>query len=80
MTDLAARQMDARLPPAWLAEGSVKNLLGTDDQGRDMLSALMYRASGSRRTTRSAYPSPSPACAVSCGSYGLGWLRKIKDI
>ncbi len=34
--------MDARLPPAWSAEGSAKYLLGTDDQGRDILSALMY--------------------------------------
>ncbi|KQT14061.1 ABC transporter permease [Ramlibacter sp. Leaf400] len=35
---------DARLPPAWEAEGSSKYLLGTDDQGRDILSALMYGA------------------------------------
>lgn len=35
---------DARLPPAWVAEGSRKYLLGTDDQGRDILSALMYGA------------------------------------
>ena len=35
---------DARLPPAWAAEGRVKYLLGTDDQGRDILSALMYGA------------------------------------
>ncbi|MDO9361210.1 MAG: ABC transporter permease [Polaromonas sp.] len=35
---------DARLPPAWSAEGSSKYLLGTDDQGRDILSALMYGA------------------------------------
>ena len=34
--------MDSRLPPAWSAEGSRKYLLGTDDQGRDILSALMY--------------------------------------
>ncbi|NBY69688.1 MAG: ABC transporter permease, partial [Betaproteobacteria bacterium] len=34
--------MDARLPPAWTAEGTTKYLLGTDDQGRDILSALMY--------------------------------------
>jgi peptide/nickel transport system permease protein len=34
--------MDSRLPPAWSAEGSTKYLLGTDDQGRDILSALMY--------------------------------------
>src|SRR6185436_15717656 len=35
---------DARLPPAWEAEGSRKYLLGTDDQGRDILSALMFGA------------------------------------
>ncbi|MCC2635391.1 MAG: dppC [Ramlibacter sp.] len=35
---------DARKPPAWEAEGSSKYLLGTDDQGRDILSALMYGA------------------------------------
>ena len=35
---------DARLPPAWIAEGSSKYPLGTDDQGRDILSALMYGA------------------------------------
>jgi peptide/nickel transport system permease protein len=34
--------MDARLPPAWEEEGKSKYLLGTDDQGRDILSALMY--------------------------------------
>ena len=35
---------DARLPPAWAEHGSRKYLLGTDDQGRDILSALMYGA------------------------------------
>ncbi len=35
---------DARLPPAWEALGSRKYLLGTDDQGRDILSALMFGA------------------------------------
>jgi len=35
---------DARLPPAWIEGGSRKYLLGTDDQGRDILSALMYGA------------------------------------
>ncbi len=35
---------DARLPPAWMDEGNAKFLLGTDDQGRDILSALMYGA------------------------------------
>ncbi|RZL93137.1 MAG: ABC transporter permease [Variovorax sp.] len=35
---------DARRPPAWMAEGSRKYLLGTDEQGRDIVSALMYGA------------------------------------
>lgn len=39
--------MDARLPPAGVTdaygnEGTAKFLLGTDDQGRDMLSAIMF--------------------------------------
>jgi len=43
--DLATLELsDARLPPVWEAEGSAKYLLGTDDQGRDILSALMYGA------------------------------------
>ena len=32
------------LPPAWMEGGSAKYLLGTDEQGRDVLSALMYGA------------------------------------
>ena len=35
---------DARLPPAWMEGGNTTYLLGTDDQGRDILSALMYGA------------------------------------
>ena len=35
---------DARLPPSWLQGGSSKYLLGTDDQGRDMLSAIIHGA------------------------------------
>jgi peptide/nickel transport system permease protein len=35
---------DARLPPSWSAEGKSTYLLGTDDQGRDILSALMFGA------------------------------------
>jgi peptide/nickel transport system permease protein len=34
--------MDSRLPPAWEPEGKARFLLGTDDQGRDILSLLMY--------------------------------------
>jgi len=35
---------NARLPPAWSEGGNPSFLLGTDDQGRDILSALMYGA------------------------------------
>ncbi len=43
--DLSTLELsDARLPPAWSALGSSKYLLGTDDQGRDILSALMFGA------------------------------------
>ncbi len=43
--DLASLELsDSRLPPAWMEGGSSKYLLGTDDQGRDILSALMYGA------------------------------------
>jgi len=34
--------LDARLPPAWAPDGSANYPLGTDDQGRDMLSAVIH--------------------------------------
>ena len=41
--DLASIELlDALKAPAWMAEGTSQYLLGTDNQGRDMLSALMY--------------------------------------
>lgn len=33
---------DARLPPAWMDGGSANYPLGSDDQGRDVLSAIFY--------------------------------------
>lgn len=36
--------MNARLPPMWQEGGNPAFVLGTDDQGRDILSALMYGA------------------------------------
>lgn len=43
--DLATLELaNARLPPAWLPDGQTTFLLGTDDQGRDILSALIYGA------------------------------------
>jgi peptide/nickel transport system permease protein len=34
--------MDSEKPPAWMAGGSKEFLLGTDDQGRDLLSTMLY--------------------------------------
>jgi len=34
--------LDAELPPAWLDGGDPRFLLGTDAQGRDLLSAILY--------------------------------------
>ena len=34
--------MNARIPPAWIEGGQMKFPLGTDGQGRDLLSVLMY--------------------------------------
>ncbi len=43
--DLATLNLsDARLPPSWQEGGNPTYLLGTDDQGRDILSALFYGA------------------------------------
>ena len=43
--DLATLNLaDARLPPMWLDGGSRSFPLGTDDQGRDILSALFFGA------------------------------------
>ena len=43
--DLASLDlMNARLPPMWSEGGNPSFVLGTDDQGRDILSALMYGA------------------------------------
>jgi peptide/nickel transport system permease protein len=36
--------MDGLLPPVWEEFGSDKFLLGTDDQGRDMISSILYGA------------------------------------
>ena len=41
--DLATLSLnDSLLPPAWVAEGRLTYALGTDDQGRDVLSTILY--------------------------------------
>lgn len=34
--------MDSLIPPAWSAEGESRFIIGTDDQGRDLFSAILY--------------------------------------
>ena len=34
--------MDSLIPPAWTADSDQRFLIGTDDQGRDLLSAILY--------------------------------------
>src|SRR5437016_5700236 len=34
--------LDSHMPPAWAAEGDARFMLGTDDQGRDILSTILY--------------------------------------
>jgi peptide/nickel transport system permease protein len=36
--------LDSHLPPAWAPDGDYRFPLGTDDQGRDVLSAILYGA------------------------------------
>jgi len=43
--DAAALDLNqAFMPPAWVAQDATNYLLGTDDQGRDILSTIMYGA------------------------------------
>ena len=43
--DAAALDLNNALsPPAWIEQGSARYPLGTDDQGRDLLSTIMYGA------------------------------------
>ena len=39
--------LDSHNPPAWLSGGDMRFLLGTDDQGRDVFSTILY---GSRQS------------------------------
>ena len=44
-TDLSLYNLlDAELPPSFMADGDPRFLLGTDNQGRDLLSAILYGA------------------------------------
>ena len=36
--------LDSLIPPSWAADGDSRFVIGTDDQGRDLLSAILYGA------------------------------------
>ena len=60
--DLASFSLfDGLLPPVWQDGANPKYLLGTDDQGRDMISAILYGA----RLSLSYWP----VCFDDCGRH-----------
>jgi peptide/nickel transport system permease protein len=70
---------EARLPPAWDAQGTRKYLLGTDDQGRDILSALMY---GSRISLTVGFSSVILSMLIGVGlgllaGFRGGWIDTL---
>jgi peptide/nickel transport system permease protein len=69
--------LDATTPPAWLAGGTSEYLLGTDDQGRDMLSAILY---GSRLSLTVGFAAVVVAMILGV-ALGLiaGWRGGVAD-
>lgn len=82
----AVKLMDAFTPPVWTEEGNLAYLLGTDDQGRDLLSTILY---GSRISLLVGFAAIAFAAVfgtligVLCGYRG-GWLdmavMRIADV
>ncbi len=69
--------MDGFTSPAWTSEGSAKFLLGTDDQGRDILSTIMY---GSRVSLLVGFFAVTFSVVVGVGlgllaGYVGGWIE-----
>ncbi|OWU83004.1 ABC transporter permease [Oceanicola sp. 22II-s10i] len=78
--DLSALELwNAEIPPIWNADGQMPYLLGTDTQGRDILSAILY---GSRISLVIGFASVMVALAVGltlgliAGYFG-GWIDNV---
>ncbi|AWI86688.1 ABC transporter permease (plasmid) [Alloyangia pacifica] len=78
--DLAALELwNAEIPPIWNAQGQWPYVLGTDTQGRDILSAILY---GSRISLVIGFASVMAALAVGlslglvAGYFG-GWVDNV---
>jgi peptide/nickel transport system permease protein len=63
----AVNLLDSQQPPAWLKDGDWRYPLGTDDQGRDVLSSILY---GSRLSLSVGVLSVAFAAALGIG-FGL---------
>jgi len=71
--------MDARRPPGFIGSGGYTHLLGTDPQGRDLLSAIMY---GLRVSIQIGLAAGGVALAIGAvlgilAAYWGGWLETI---
>jgi len=71
--------MDSLLPPAWMKDGTSTFLLGTDDQGRDILSTILY---GSRISILVGFASVAFAMVLGIfiglvAGYWGGWLDAL---
>jgi len=71
--------MDAFTPPAWEADGSTKFLLGTDDQGRDVFSTIIF---GSRVSLIVGFSAVMFSAVIGVGlgllaGYIGGWLETM---
>ena len=85
--DLASIDLlDSLKPPAWIEGGSTKYLLGTDDQGRDVFSTILY---GSRISLLVGFLSVVMALVIGIfvglvAGYAGGWvdavLMRIADV
>ncbi|MCF6327701.1 MAG: ABC transporter permease [Devosiaceae bacterium] len=78
--------MDSLKPPAWMERGEISFLLGTDDQGRDVLSTILY---GSRVSLMVGFFSVISAMVLGIivglvAGYSGGWvdavLMRIADV
>lgn len=78
--DLSALVLwNSEIPPIWSADGQIPFLLGTDTQGRDILSAILY---GSRISLIIGFASVLLALAVGLGlglvaGYFGGWVDNV---
>jgi len=78
--DLASLNiLDSQDPPAWVAGGSWDYPLGTDDQGRDVLSAVLY---GMRVSIMVGFAAVLLALAVGVGlgllaGFAGGWVDTV---